>query len=110
MATTALPAAKAAWAAGQQGKFWQYHNILYANQNQLSDGFYVQIAKELGLNLGKFQADRNSQDAINAIEKDIKLAELLGISGTPFFIMNDETFSGAVQLSSLEKYLSKFIP
>ena len=105
----ALPAAKAAWAAGQQGKFWQYHDILFSHQNQLSDRFYIQVAKQLGLELDNFQTDRNSQEAINAIEKDMKLADALGITGTPFFVMNDKKFFGTVPLSLLESSLAKFL-
>ncbi|WP_338022985.1 DsbA family protein [Argonema galeatum] len=47
------------------------------------------------------ERDRNIADS--AIQKDIQLAERLGVSGTPFFVMNGEIFSGAVQLSDMEK-------
>jgi protein-disulfide isomerase len=103
----AMPAAIAAWAAHQQNRFWQYHDFLFAHQEQLGEKFYLQVAKDLGLNLAQFERDRKSQAAIIAIQKDMQLAEKLGISGTPFFIMNEETFSGAVQKSFLEDKLVK---
>jgi protein-disulfide isomerase len=101
----AMPAAKAAWAASQQGKFWEYHNALFANQNQLGEKLYLNIAKDLKLNLPLFEQDRRIADT--AINQDIKLAEALGVSGTPFFVINSETFSGAAQLSEIENILSR---
>jgi protein-disulfide isomerase len=101
----ALPAAKAAWAAQQQGKFWEYHDALFANQKQLNDGFYQETAKKLGLDLAKFDRDRASQAATDAINADLKLAMSLELNGTPTFIMNGQLFSGAVSVEELEKRL-----
>lgn len=103
----ALPAAKASWAAQQQGKFWEYHNGLFEQQSTLGEELYITLAKQLNLNLEKFNQDRNSQAAMTAIEKDINLAQTLGIQGTPFFIMNGKTFSGAVSLEEMEKVLEQ---
>lgn len=103
----ALPAAKASWAAQQQGKFWQYHDALFEQQKQLGEPLYTEIAKRLGLDVAKFNRDRNSQAAQAAIEKDLQLADQLGISGTPFFAMNGQAFSGAVDLATLEKNLDQ---
>ena len=94
----ALPAAKAAWAAGQQGKFWEYYSALFEGQKQLGEDLYPAIAQKLNLKLDKFNTDRNSQSAEAAIQKDLQLAQSLGIEGTPFFIMNGKTFSGAIEL------------
>ncbi|HLO48587.1 MAG TPA: thioredoxin domain-containing protein [Kamptonema sp.] len=105
----AMPAAKAAWAAQQQGKFWEYHNALFEQQQQLSEELYGAIANKLNLNLDKFNSDRNSPAATAAIEKDIQIAQTLGIDGTPFFILNGTTFSGAVELSEMENILAKTI-
>lgn len=103
----ALPAAKAAWAAGQQGKFWDYHDALFAQQKQLGEAIYPEIAKKLGLDLDRFNRDRKSSTAEAAINQDIQLAEQLGINGTPFFVMNGQVFSGAVDLAALEQTLAK---
>jgi protein-disulfide isomerase len=103
----ALPAAKASWAAQQQGKFWQYHDALFERQQQLDEAVYPEIAKTLGLDIAKFNRDRASQAAQTAIEKDLQLADQLGISGTPFFAMNGQAFSGAVDLATLEKNLTQ---
>ncbi|MFB2876575.1 DsbA family protein [Floridanema aerugineum] len=101
----ALPAAKAAWAAGQQGKFWQYHDALFTQQNKLGEEFYLETAKNLNLDLEKFNSDR--QTAEKSITEDMILGESVGISGTPFFVLNGATFSGAVQLSDVEDVLAR---
>ncbi|MBF2028275.1 MAG: thioredoxin domain-containing protein [Oscillatoriales cyanobacterium C42_A2020_001] len=103
----ALPAAKAAWAAGQQGKFWEFHEALFTNQKQLGNSLYTQIAQSLKLDLQKFDRDRNSPAAAAAIQQDLELADALGIDGTPFFIMNGEVLTGAVSLADLEATMTK---
>lgn len=102
----AVPAAKAAWAALQQGKFWEYQDALFTQQNQLGEELYVAIAQNLNLDMETFNRDRTSEAANTAIRQDTQLAENLGLAGTPFFIVSSETFSGAVQLSDLENLLS----
>lgn len=100
----AMSAAKAAWAAGQQGKFWEYHDTLFSNQDKLGEAFYLKVARKLNLDMQKFQVDRAIAD--NAIWQDMQLAQSLGIAGTPFFVMNGQAFSGAIQESDFEKILA----
>lgn len=101
----ALSAAKAAWAANQQGKFWQYKDALFTQQDKLGEELYLEIAQSLNLDLEQFNRDRNVADT--AIKQDMQLAEKLGVTGTPFFVMNEEIFSGAMQLSNMEKVLAR---
>ncbi len=120
----AMPAAVAAWAAQQQGKFWEYQDALFTHQKQLGEPLYLDIAENLNLDLEKFKRDRSLGGSLwehrqsraltgerllgeTAIEKDVQLAERLGLSGTPFFVMNGETLSGALQVSDLENALSR---
>jgi protein-disulfide isomerase len=103
----AMFAASAAWAAGQQGKFWEYHDALFAQQKKLGENLYLSIAKTLKLNLAQFNKDRNGEAANAAIQEDIRLAERLGISGTPFFVMNRETFSGVLPEADIENVLTR---
>lgn len=103
----AMEAAKAAWAAGQQGKFWSYHDALFSHQDELGEAFYVDVAKSLNLDLPKFNQDRSAGEASDAIQHDIEMAKTLGIQGTPFFMMNGEVFAGAVPLSVLEGALQR---
>ena len=98
----AMPAAKAAWAAGQQGKFWEFHDALFSGQQKLGESFYVETAKALNLDAKKFDEDRKSQKAEEAIKKDVAMAESLGITGTPFLIMNGQPIAGNAQVAELE--------
>jgi protein-disulfide isomerase len=101
----ALPAAQAAWAANKQGKFWEYHDALYANQAKLGEAFYLQTATSLKLDLNKFNADRKI--APDAIVEDFRLGRKLGVDGTPTFILNGEVVTGAASLADLEKALAQ---
>ncbi|TAE52137.1 MAG: disulfide bond formation protein DsbA [Nostocales cyanobacterium] len=100
----ALPSARSAYAAQQQGKFWEYHDALFANQKRLGEKLYLEIAKKLNLDLAKFKNDRNLADS--AIQKDLQLAEKLGLSGTPSFIIKSQNVAGPVQLSEIEDILA----
>ncbi|NEQ67409.1 MAG: thioredoxin domain-containing protein [Symploca sp. SIO2D2] len=103
----AMPAAKAAWAAHQQGKFWEYHDALFSQQDKLGEEFYLDLAQTLNLDLELFNRDRNSNAADAAIQQDLQLAAKLELSGTPSFLIQSEKFSGAVQLSAIEKVLAQ---
>jgi protein-disulfide isomerase len=96
----AMPAAQAAWAAAQQGQFWPYHDNLFNQQQKLGEPLYLATAKQLNLDLGQF--DRDRQSALPAIQQDIDLANSLGIEGTPFLILNGEIWNGPIDLPSLE--------
>lgn len=109
----ATPAAQASWAAQQQDKFWEYHDRLFANQKRLGDALYQEIARDLGLDLDKFNADRAADAAQLAIQKDLDIAQQLQLNGTPFFVLastttgNMETLSGALSLEQFEAQLAK---
>ncbi|KOR38115.1 MULTISPECIES: DsbA family protein [Planktothricoides] len=103
----AMPAAKAAWSAQQQGKFWEYYDALFEQQKDLGENLYVAIAENLNLDLDKFNRDRQSKEAEAAINQDVQLARQLGINGTPFFFLNEEAFSGALELPEIEQILAK---
>lgn len=103
----AVPAALAAWAAMQQGKFWEYHNALFKNQDRLGEELYLEIAKDLKLDIEKFQSDIASEAAAKAIQADLQLSGELGLSGTPTFFMNGQKLSGAISLESMEAELKK---
>ncbi len=102
----AMAAAKASWAAGQQGKFWPYYDALFTQQENLGEELYLDLAKNLNLNINQFERDRHSKKAELAIAEDMKLAEKIGIQGTPLFVLNGQFFAGAVPLSTLETALS----
>ncbi len=101
----ATPAARAAWAAQQQGQFWEYHDALFENADQLSEAVFVEIATALALDLEQFNRDRDSEAAAEAVLADQALGQGLGIQGTPFFILNGQPISGAQPLPVFETAL-----
>ncbi|OIP75797.1 MAG: disulfide bond formation protein DsbA [Oscillatoriales cyanobacterium CG2_30_44_21] len=104
----AEPAAYASWAAMQQGKFWEYHNVLFEQQNRLGEDFYLEIANTLKLDIAKFNRDRQSEAAKEAVKKDFELGKSLGVRGTPSFVMNGVFLSGVPNLSDLENLVTQF--
>jgi protein-disulfide isomerase len=105
----ALPAARAAWAAGQQGQFWAYHDALFANQARLGEPLYAQIATDLKLNLSRFDKDRTGPASLQAIQTDVDQAERLGLSGTPTLVMDQRFLMGPLTVEGLEKQLNQFM-
>ncbi|MEO7111313.1 MAG: thioredoxin domain-containing protein [Polyangiaceae bacterium] len=85
-------AARAGIAAWQAGKFWQMHHTLFSNQEHLEQGDLDSYAKDLGIDLGKFHADFSSQLATDRIAQDRKLADALGVKGTPTIYINGREF------------------
>jgi protein-disulfide isomerase len=88
----AVPAAKAAWAAHQQGKFWEMHDWLFDHKSNL-DGVQEHV-KKLGLDVARFERDRDSEGATAAIDSDHLSGGKAGASGTPYFMVNGRPYSG----------------
>lgn len=91
----AEPAARAGIAAHAQGKFWEFHDKLFANQQALGLEELKGHAKELGLNMAKFEADMNAPSAAASIKEDQALATRLAARGTPHFFVNGFRLRGA---------------
>ena len=79
----AKPAAQAALAAHAQGKFWSYHDKIFAQYNSLTEDKFIGFAKELKLDLVQFNKDRSSPQVINQINQDLRLGQSVGVRGTP---------------------------
>jgi protein-disulfide isomerase len=90
-----MPAALAAMAAHEQGKFWEFHDKVFANQAKMNRDEYIRYAKELKLDVGKFTAALDGAKFKTDIEADSKEAAALGVSGTPAFFVNGKFLSGA---------------
>ena len=91
----ALPSAIAARAAGEQGKFWEMHDKLFADQAHEDRATFEKYAQELGLNMGKFKAALDAQKGKEAIEADAAAGGKIGAHGTPAFFVNGKFLSGA---------------
>lgn len=88
-------AAQAAEAAGLQSKFWEMHDILFANQStwssQASDAVqltFADYAKQIGLNVDQFNKDLNSGKVADLVEEDVKSGDASGVDSTPTFFLN----------------------
>ena len=84
----ALPAALASMAAGEQGRFWEYHDELFLHQSSLSVDMYMEIAKNMGLDLKKFSLDMMRPSILKKIEQDAVDAKKAGVTGTPAIFVN----------------------
>ncbi|AUX26175.1 hypothetical protein SOCEGT47_067360 [Sorangium cellulosum] len=82
------PAARAAIAALNQGKFWEMHHLLFENQDKLEQADLERYAQRLKLDMVKFRADLVSPDTKARIEKDKKQADEVGLEGTPLIFIN----------------------
>ncbi len=91
----AEPAARAGIAAHAQGKFWDLHDKMFANQQALGLEEIKGYAKELGLNMAKFEADMNAPTAAASVKEDQALATRLAARGTPHFFINGFRLRGA---------------
>ncbi len=96
-------AALAAIASVKQGKYLAYHNALMAYPNNLTDEVIFALARQVGLDVAKLQADMKSPEVEALIEKTHKLAQDLGINGTPGFIIGDEIIPGAISGDEIKK-------
>jgi len=97
----AKKAAVAAFAARRQGKFWEYHDLLFENIDTLSDQKFLEIARELGLDLERFEKDINDLKIVARINQDIRLGAHMGVRGTPTVFINGRV-SRARTLEALE--------
>jgi len=99
----ALPAAEAALAAQAQGKFWEMHDKLFADQQHLDRATYEKYAGELGLDLARFRADLDGRKYEDRIDADRKDAEALGVTGTPAVFINGRKILGAYPFETFKQ-------
>ncbi|MEF9475888.1 MAG: DsbA family protein [Candidatus Mariimomonas ferrooxydans] len=81
-------AAKAARAAGEQGKFWEMHDLIFEKYSTVNEVMFKEFATKLNLDMNKFLADFNSNKYDNLIQQDINLGRQAGVTGTPTLYMN----------------------
>jgi protein-disulfide isomerase len=103
----ALPAARAARCAGEQGKYWEMHDSLFAKQNALSAPALLDRAQTLGLDTAKFIECQSSDKYTADIQKSALEAQKMGIDGTPTFFLGVVEPSGDV---TIEKRLQGAAP
>lgn len=84
----AQKAAEAAEAAGAQGKFWEMYDLLFENQDELSDAKIVVLAQELSLDMDRFTQDLDNGVFRDKVMRDRNDAAALGVNATPTFFLN----------------------
>ncbi|MBF0522203.1 MAG: thioredoxin domain-containing protein [Candidatus Omnitrophica bacterium] len=106
----AKPASKAALAAGEQGKYNEMVELLLKNAAELSDAKYKDLAKELGLNVDKFDQDLKNKDAQyeQYISQDMELGNKVDVRGTPTFFLNGKK-TKARSLDSFKKEIDEIL-
>ena len=88
MHPNAMPAAKAAAAAGRQGKFWEMHDIMFQNNRELGFDKLKEYAGKVGLDVARWEKDYNSPEVEQEIKKDMADGQAADVSGTPTFFVN----------------------
>ena len=84
----AMKAAVAALAAESQGKFWQFHDLLFKNYNNLNDQKIQEIAQAVGLNLEEYDKKKNDPAIERKIRQDLLEGQRAGVRGTPTVFIN----------------------
>ena len=97
----ALNAAQASEAAADQGKFWEYHDILFEKQPALKQEDLEKYAQDLGLNIEEFRTFQNSNEAKDRVNADLADGRALGVPGTPTIFINDQKYNGQYSVSAL---------
>lgn len=105
----AVPAANAALAANKQGKFWEYHDLLFKNSSKLNEELFVKLAKDLKLDMEKFDKDRNSDEITDQVELEKAEAESHKLRGTPSFLVNGIVIRGAQNLGYFSKVIDRLL-
>jgi protein-disulfide isomerase len=96
-------AAEAAEAAAAQGKFWEMHDALLANQDDLTLRSILAVAEGLELDMDKFRGHLRKRKGAPKIAEDVESADLSGVSGTPSFFINGHRHQGAYDIATLSK-------
>jgi protein-disulfide isomerase len=107
-----VDAALAARAAQAQGKFWEYHDLIYANQSSGNSGGYTEesltaLAEEAGLDVDRFRKDLESARYEAVVQADFEEGQGLGISGTPTFFINGRVLVGLQPVSTFEEAIEE---
>jgi protein-disulfide isomerase len=109
----AKSAAVAGYCASQQGKFWEMHDLLLKNSNQLGADLYPSLASEIGLDTSKFQTCLTSEASANAINTDLADASALQIQAVPSFILVSKNRSvkvtGSLPISEFQTRIDDLI-
>ncbi|WP_017300562.1 DsbA family protein [Nodosilinea nodulosa] len=100
-------AAEAVEAAASQGKFWPMHDYLYTRQHALGNGYLVEYALDLGLDVTQFLREVTGDRFVGRVQADVASGRASGVVDTPTFFINGRRYSGAHTQAALWEALSK---
>ncbi len=99
-------AAEASEAAAAQGRFWEMHDALLADQDSLRPSDLAQRAQELGLDLERFNEELHNHSYAGRVREDVASADESGVSGTPTFFINGKRHYGVYDIGALTEAVS----
>jgi protein-disulfide isomerase len=105
----AQKAGEASECAADQGKFWEYHDLLFANQESVALGVtqFKKWAAELGLNTNTFNSCLDSGQKANMVQEDLDGGSAAGVTGTPAFFINGVAVVGAQPFSTFQQIIDE---
>jgi protein-disulfide isomerase len=103
----AEPAAEAAEFSGASGKFWEMHDAIFENQNELSVPFLKQLAAKVGLSSDKLDESLRSHEYLERIKTDFMGGVRSGVNGTPTFFINDRRYENAPEFDEMAKAIEE---
>ena len=98
----AKQAANASRCAADQGKFWQFHDAVFAEQSKLSDDDLIAVGKKLKLDMAKYEPCVKELKKMAEVESDTRDGENAGVTGTPAYFINGIFVSGALPMKKFE--------
>lgn len=98
-------AAAAAIAAQKQGKFWQLHDAMYNQYENLSRKNILAMAKQIGLDIDRFENDIDSTEVRETVVRDVQDGNDAGVQGTPTLFIDGQRYNGPLQFSALKPIL-----
>lgn len=105
----AQDAAVAARCAGEQGRYWEYHDLLFLGEMEFSPLAYEAFASRLELDMDPFNQCRKSSEMLQLVQSDLSLGELVGIDGTPTFFVNGYRIKGAQPFEEFQKVIDSIL-
>jgi protein-disulfide isomerase len=110
-----LWAAQAAECAADQGKFWEYHDLLFERQKGENQGVFskdnlVAFGKDLGLDMGQFEPCLREDKTLARVQADTQEGEKFGVRGTPTFFINGQPLVGAQPIQAFQKAVEAALP
>ena len=104
---SSILASKASIASQKQDKYFEFHQELINYSGLISLPDIKKISKELGINYEQLQKDMNSDETILLINESYRLADLIGVRGTPAFIINNDLIPGAIEKNEMLRFLNR---